>query len=151
MNYDNFAKTFSNSRKNMHWGEIDFIIDDIKQNNFKSVLDVGCGSGRFLDECKKQNFTPHYLGIDASAGMIQEAQTNHPNADFKVTPMQDIQTNISGRFDAIVFIASFHHLETEKLRHQVLQNIKNFLTPNGKIYMTNWNLLEQERYQKSHQ
>ncbi len=92
--YDNFAKTFSQSRKNMRWQDLDEIIDDIKVNNFKSVLDIGCGSGRFLDMCKKKNFTPHYLGVDASAGMIQEAQKNHPNADFVITPMQNISENI---------------------------------------------------------
>lgn len=30
--YDAFATTFSNSRKNMHWPEIDEILEDIKKN-----------------------------------------------------------------------------------------------------------------------
>jgi SAM-dependent methyltransferase len=63
--------------------------------------------------------------------------------------MQDIAT-IEGSFDAILFLASFHHLENEKERIQVLQNVKNLLTPTGRIYMTNWNLREQARYEKSH-
>lgn len=48
-NYDNFAKTFAKSRKNMSWGELDAIIEDIDKNNFYRIIDIGCGSGRFLE------------------------------------------------------------------------------------------------------
>jgi SAM-dependent methyltransferase len=63
--------------------------------------------------------------------------------------MQDIAT-IERSFDAIIFLASFHHLETQEERIEVLQDIKKLLSPNGRIYMTNWNLREQKRYEKSH-
>ena len=33
-NYDNFASTFAKSRKNMSWGELDAILEDISKNNF---------------------------------------------------------------------------------------------------------------------
>jgi len=32
MNYNNFAKTFSDSRKNMKWEEIDFFTNYVKDN-----------------------------------------------------------------------------------------------------------------------
>ena len=63
--------------------------------------------------------------------------------------MQDM-VNIEGSFDAIVFLASFHHLESQVERIQVLKDIKKLLHPNGRIYMTNWNLREQSKYEKSH-
>lgn len=63
--------------------------------------------------------------------------------------MQDINS-IKESFDAIVFLASFHHLKTQEERIQVLKNAKKLLNPNGRIYMTNWNLREQPKYEKSH-
>jgi hypothetical protein len=43
VDYDKFAKTFSNSRKNMKWEEIDYFLDKFLKNNKDfSVLDVGC-------------------------------------------------------------------------------------------------------------
>ena len=68
--YDAFAETFSNSRKNMHWVELDAIIDDIRREGYTSVLDIGCGNGRFLEEWFRKppskRGTLRYLGIDSS-------------------------------------------------------------------------------------
>ena len=50
MSYDNFAHTFSQSRKNHPWPELDFIISDIRDHGYMSVLDVGCGNARFIQE-----------------------------------------------------------------------------------------------------
>ena len=50
MSYDAFAITFSNSRKNHSWPELDTIIEDMRKNEYTSVLDIGCGNGRFLTE-----------------------------------------------------------------------------------------------------
>jgi hypothetical protein len=63
--------------------------------------------------------------------------------------MQNIG-DLDQSFDALLFLASFHHLETKEERIQVLQDAKKLLTPTSRIYMTNWNLLAQERYQKNH-
>lgn len=38
--YDDFAQTFSNSRKNLHWPELDAILSDIENNRYSSILDV---------------------------------------------------------------------------------------------------------------
>lgn len=85
MSYDAFATTFSNSRKNLHWPELEYIIEDIKNNSYKSILDIGCGNGRFLEEAEKLGHIPDtYLGVDNSEGMIQEARKLHPESLFEV-------------------------------------------------------------------
>lgn len=82
--------------------------------------------------------------------MITEAQKIYPNANFLVAEMQNIfQKNLKKTFDAIVFLASFHHLSELSDREQTLKNMHSLLNPGGKIYLTNWNLLEQNHYQKS--
>jgi 2-polyprenyl-3-methyl-5-hydroxy-6-metoxy-1,4-benzoquinol methylase len=126
------------------------MIEDMRINQHSSILDIGCGNGRFLEEAHKLDFIPWiYLGIDSSEWMIWESTKLHPNNQFKVLWMQDIW-DLDESFDVLLFLASFHHLETVEERIQVLHNAKKLLTPNGRIYMTNWNLLDQERYQKSH-
>lgn len=155
-NYDNFAKTFAKSRKNMSWGELDAIIEDIDKNNFYRIIDIGCGSGRFLEFFVKNlwKFPEKYLGVDNSKEIISEAKRVFPDADFVVAEMQEIDENFlvqnnSQKFDAIVLLASFHHLQIENERNLVLENLYKILAENGKIYMTNWNLRNQEKYKKS--
>lgn len=153
MSYDNFAVTFSNSRKNLHWPELDSIILDMRNQGYKSVLDIGCGNGRFLEQWMSWDERIEYLGIDSSEWMIIEARKLHPEYRFEVIDMihiGDIESEIL-QFDALLFLASFHHLESQEERIQVLQDVRKLLAPWGRIYMTNWNLREQEKYEKSHQ
>lgn len=155
MSYDNFAHTFSESRKNHPWPELNCIIEDMKRQGFSNVLDIGCGNGRFLEEADKAELhIEHYLWIDSSTGMIAEARKLHREYHFEVAPMESLsncQTVKLSNYDAIIFLASFHHLESREERLTVLEDIKLFLKPGGRVYMTNWNLRDQSRYQKSHQ
>lgn len=150
--YDDFAQTFSNSRKNLHWPELDAILSDIENNRYSSILDVWCGNGRLITELKKNNIhTLSYLGVDASEWMIDEAKKLEPSEQFLVSSMPLLKEVPNDRtFDAIVLLASFHHLETIEERRTCLNTLKKFLSPNGSVYMTNWNLLGQEKYQKNH-
>ncbi len=159
MSYDNFAVTFSNSRKNLHWPELDSIILDMRNQGYKSVLDIGCGNGRFLEQLTVESEKWimwekfQYLGVDSSEWMITEARKLHPEYHFEVIDMINIGDIVSEnlQFDALIFLASFHHLESLEERIKVLQDARKLLAPWGRIYMTNWNLREIEKYEKSHQ
>ncbi|MCP4524153.1 MAG: hypothetical protein GY828_08095, partial [Candidatus Gracilibacteria bacterium] len=50
VDYNNFAKTFSKSRKNMKWGEMEYFLKQVSISESTNILDVGCGNGRFLGE-----------------------------------------------------------------------------------------------------
>ncbi len=186
-NYDNFSKTFSNSRLNMKWEEIEYFLDylvkreqnppsplyqggieqnlpnppstssgqalyqggieqkppsplyqggteleaplikgeanevsrGISDNRVLNILDVWCGNGRLLShlvwinnfplikgeanevsrgiseswELRAENWkllTLNYLWIDSSSWLINEAKKLHPNYDFLVLDMKDL-------------------------------------------------------------
>lgn len=93
MSYDPFAKTFSESRKNHPWPELTAIIADMQKTGIISILDIGCGNGRFLEEAEKLGYpVGKYLGTDNSASMIEEAQKLHTGYNFEVCDMTDIGT-----------------------------------------------------------
>lgn len=138
MSYDAFASTFSQSRKNLRWEEIEYFLEYIQKHFFKknvSILDVGCGNGRFLDslalwERAGVRASYNYLGIDESSGMIQEAKKFHPEQAFEVLDMNHLhELSSHKKYEIIVFIASFHHLHTEDERRQVLADTKKLLVP----------------------
>lgn len=154
VDYNNFASTFSKSRENMKWEEIDYFLDFLlKENlNWISVLDVGCWNGRLLEHIEKSWININdYLWTDLSEGLIEEAKKLHPNHKFEVLDMLSI-SDIEDKFDCIFFIASFHHLKTIEERIEVLREAKKLLTQNGTIFMTNWALnseLNTEKYKNS--
>lgn len=157
MSYNDFATTFSNSRKNLAWPELDYIIEDIEKQWYESILDVGCGNGRFLEYSDKGESSEksgfRYLGIDSSTGMVEEAQKLHPEYEFWIVDMTAIwnaEILKHKSFDAIILLASFHHLETEEERVLVLWALKNFLSSWWRVYMTNWNLRDQSKYETSY-
>lgn len=162
MSYDAFASTFSQSRKNLRWGEIEYFVEYMKNifptpmtmgdwGGFSpiSILDVGCGNGRFIDSLESSEPPCSYLGIDASTGMIEEAKKLHPNNTFQVLDMKHLE-ELSGeeKYDIIVFIASFHHLHTVQERAEVLEKTKKLLKRWGVVLMTNWNLRGEPLFSK---
>ncbi len=150
MNYDSFASTFSRSRKNLSWPELDAIIADMIAHGSTHILDIGCGNGRFIEQSLGSWLSmKRYYGIDSSSWMIDEARKLYPSDEFyrfDVIPMQSLRYEWFTQYSSILLLASFHHLETEEERIQVLQNIRWFLRPHGRIYMTNWNLRDQPKY-----
>ena len=67
----------------------------------KRVLDVGCGHGLFEAFLKDRGFTPHVIGVDKSAAMLQRGVL----ADGDDLPFRD------GCFDAVMCIDSIHLLK----------------------------------------
>lgn len=144
--YNNFAQTFSASRQNMKWPEIEYSISQLDFSQKLRFLDIGCGNWRLLDSLEGKNI--EYIWVDASEQMVQEAKRLHPTNTFFVLDMTKIEKLILKDFDVVFFIASFHHLPDFKTREATLQWVKNLLKDTGKIFMINWNLLSGTNAQK---
>ncbi|MDP2090559.1 MAG: class I SAM-dependent methyltransferase [Candidatus Gracilibacteria bacterium] len=152
VDYNDFAKTFSNSRKNMKWEEIEYFISFLSGKKDLKILDVGCGNARLLGELKKHQLDiSDYLGVDLSSGLLEEAKNNHPENNFQELNMLDINT-LHNNYNVIFLIASFHHLDNLDNRLSVLRQIHNLLEDGGIVFMTNWSLnsnLNQDKYKSS--
>lgn len=119
----------------------------------KSILDIGCGSGRFLaalvaENKLNQNGIKYYLGVDQSnkliAGCNQDfkEQINEGVAEFKVEGFLDFEPE-QNKPDIITAFASFHHIPGFEFRQESLTRIFGALPKNGKLIMFNWNLLNE--------
>ena len=137
-NYDAFAKTFAKSRKNLKWEEIEYFREKYLQNiENKNILDIWCWSWRLLEHLpNNSNF--FYTWVDNSCEMTLEAKKSHPDKEFIVWEMNNFK--VENTFDFVLFIASFHHLDTVDKRIETLENLKNYINKDSIIFLTNWKL-----------
>ena len=136
--YEKISKHFSNTRV-YTWKWIDNFIYSQKKNSF--ILDIGCGNGRnmiFSDY--------NFIGIDNCNGFLEicrEKNLNVLNANMINIPLQ------SNTFDAIICIASFHHLSTYELRIQSLNEIKRLIKPGCDILLSVWSINQPKKTKKT--
>lgn len=102
-----------------------------------TILDLGCGNGRLYQLF--ENMQVHYMGVDQSAGLLEQAKQKFPEAtfllgDFAQIPVEDQTVH------KIYAIASYHHLPDEATRVQSLFEMQRVLKPGGTIILLNWNL-----------
>jgi SAM-dependent methyltransferase len=152
VDYNNFAKTFSKSRKNMKWLEMEYFMDKLNFSDNTKILDIWCGNWRFLwelisifsDKINSNNYT----WADLSSGLLEEARKDYSEFNFHELNMLDIDS-LEDKFTDIFFFASFHHLQNIDDRLVVLKKAFDKLETGWKIYMTNWALnseLNSKRY-----
>ncbi|MEB3829184.1 class I SAM-dependent methyltransferase [Phormidium sp. CCY1219] len=89
----------------------------------KSVLDLACGTGRFL------NFAT--VGLDASDRMVQLARSQYPDLTLMVASASQIPLE-SHSFDAVFSLHFFMHLTPAKLA-SVIAECYRILRPHGTL------------------
>lgn len=154
VDYNKIAKWFSDSRKKMKWEEIDYFISTyLTVFDWKSILDVWCGSGRLLEQFWNEFDISkiNYIWLDLSDEMLKHAKISFPDKEFEVLNMTELDKLKWKKFDYIFFIASFHHLDNLIDRLEVLKNARELLNDNWMIFMTNWALdseINHDKYKK---
>jgi SAM-dependent methyltransferase len=104
---------FSQVRK-LRWGYeylsyLRFVLARLERVGFGSLLDVGCGEGRFLREVSKRFSGKRLLGVDFSARAVEYARLLNPGLDFV---RADIARGAepSERFDVLTLIETLEHV-----------------------------------------
>jgi len=92
----------------------------------KHILDVGCGDGTLVRYLRSVD--NEIIGIDISDYSIQKAikENSYSNVSFVRTSFEDFHTD-NERFDAVVFIASIHHMDMVN----AIDKAKKLLAKNG--------------------
>lgn len=99
----NFCPTRSWSWGYQYLSAVQSILERIKKLDFESLLDVGCGDGRFLREVKKTYSNKELLGTDRSERAIPSAKTLNPDIPWVVQDIskEDAEKRISHFIESV--------------------------------------------------
>jgi cyclopropane fatty-acyl-phospholipid synthase-like methyltransferase len=134
----NWEEVFKNKGKFFHKPHKDMkkLVKLFKDNKVKTVLDLGCGSGRHTIFLAKNGFEVY--GTDNSESGLKYVKTDLKklglkaklkNADcFKKFPYKD------NFFDAIISVQVIHHAKIEQIKY-CISEIERTLKPNGLIFI----------------
>ncbi len=98
----------------------------------KTVLDFGCGTGRFSRRIAKMGI--EYFGIDPSADMIKSAQEWNPKGRFQI--FDDLKIPLAdGNIDTVIVGCVFVHLLKKPKSERILKEIFRVLKPGGHLIL----------------
>jgi SAM-dependent methyltransferase len=107
LNYDEISGDYNQRYPStVHWDRGDALLELARQVNAKTVLEVGSGTGYWLNLLHQA--TPQLYGMDFSAGMISQAK-NQP-APLKLTQGTATQLPYQAEaFDLLYCVDAIHH------------------------------------------
>lgn len=92
-----------------------------------SVLDLGCGNGRFYDLLKECGAS-HVIGADSCYSMMKKYPGTAVHAYATLLPFPDEY------FDAVLSVWTLQHLDSREL-HAAVSEISRVMKPHGRIYL----------------
>jgi ubiquinone/menaquinone biosynthesis C-methylase UbiE len=126
--YRVFSNTFPSMKK-----FYSFILSDMSNYRFSSVLDIGCGPG-ILDAKIAQTFPKAKIyGIDPSKDMVKQASALAKRAglaNLKFSMGKNTEIPFEIKFDLVITTLSFHHWA---VKQKALEYIAGHIADGGKI------------------
>lgn len=122
-----------------------------------SILDVGCGNGRFGVFLDSADPGPNrYLGLDSSAEILHRARQNLDGsgsleASFRLQDLIDpdgvLQPGERG-FDLVAVFGVLHHLPGLERRRRLLEELAASLAPGGFLIASFWQFAGRSRFRR---
>jgi len=156
--YETVGESFDATRQ-QPWEGWQQLVPDLTTTEQLTVLDLGCGNGRwgiFLVD-QLPNSAINYTGVDENAFLLQQAarsllsrvkvlELHHATMQSYLEKQLD-QTNLS-HFDNIVLFGVWHHVAGSEQRTELLRDLAQLLTPDGKLMISCWRFLRNKTLAK---
>jgi len=132
---NNFVKLYNEPRRIDSYREVIKILDANQVfKNVNNMIDVGCGTGHFIEELLKVYSEIKCTGIDFSTESIEICKGININAEFYISDIYSDSNESLNKFDLVVCSEVLEHLTVPK---KAVMNLLELLTPKiGKLIIT---------------
>lgn len=145
--YDTIAESFAESRQSPMQGFYDML--NYLPKPTVSLLDVGCGNGRYGHFMQGQGVLNGYAAVDFSIELLNFAREMVPDGTFFQRDMsQPHFLDGLGKYDVVACLAAMHHLPGRANRVQLLRSLKGCVRENGLVFLANWQFTDSERQRR---
>ena len=147
--YDGQAASFAASRAQPQPGFTALL--PYLPESCQTLLDVGCGEGRFGRFLQAHQPMVRYVGVDFSAELLAlaQAQTGEGQAAFYQRDVtQPGFLHGLGRFEVVVCLAALHHIPGQQNRARLIREMAGVLAENGRLILSTWQFLNSERQRR---
>jgi SAM-dependent methyltransferase len=138
--YRTRAQLFA-SKRDRPWPGMRRALDELPSPP-RTILDVGCGHGRFAQLLRERGSSASYWGVDASAELIAIARARRDligGARFsRADVIEDASRVPRGPFDLIAMFGVIHHVPAEPARAELLRVLADRLAPGGTLAVAFW-------------
>lgn len=137
VNYDNVSAIYDDRYNDSKMPGIEKkLLQIVEEKNYKSILEVGCGTGHWIKKIADVDFK---VGFDLSRGMLKKYP--QPNSINYVCTNADKLPLKNNQFDLIYCVNAVHHFSYP---YEFVQNAYNKLKPGGMLAFFGTNPSEPE-------
>lgn len=132
--YDpNFSQCFLDTWGINYVATIEFLLDRISKEQINSIIDIGCGDGRFTAELSKAFPDVKVIGIDYSKRAINIAKAINPEIQFDCKDI--IASDYKQEFSAGVLMEVLEHIPPRDVK-MFLRGVSDLLCNEGLLFIT---------------
>lgn len=114
-------------------GGFKVVLDQLAGESFESLVDVGCGDGRFLATLKGRYDDARLVGIDYSERAVRLARALNPEVDFRRLDLTG--DPVDEQFDMVTLIEVLEHIPPDDLEAFVA-GFAGLVRPGGRLVLT---------------
>jgi 2-polyprenyl-3-methyl-5-hydroxy-6-metoxy-1,4-benzoquinol methylase len=112
---------------------IELLLEKLSNNRFNSIVDVGCGDGRFTSELSQLFPNKRVVGIDYSEKAINLAKAMNPIIPFFTIDIT--KEKHPEKFDVVVLMEVLEHIPLDEV-NDFIKSISDLLFDEGLLFIT---------------
>ncbi len=112
-----------------------YIAGELEQEDYRDLLDCGCGTGPMISLLYGKDPSKHYTGIDLTPKMIEVGKAKGlEGVDWVVGDCENLPF-AENSFDVIICSNSFHHYPNPQ---DFFHSVKRVLRPGGRLILQDY-------------